>query len=328
VRPEPARSFEGFSEPRYTPVPDEFFDDLMVDLSLAEIRLVLYISRRTFGFKKRADAISLSQMEEGIRKKDGTVLDRGTGLSRRSILPALKSLIEKGIVVREERKNAEQGCQASVYSLRFKAPASTPLGEKFSPGGGEESSPTLGEAASPHKKQDSRNSFNNTPSIPHALTVEFYERLGRKVSPRKIQVGEGEVESLLAGGFSADEIRTGIDHIAKHYPDTQTISRLPFLIDQALSRQRRQPEAPPPEAKTRDERIEVDAQHAEEANAWFEGQIGQEQERLLGLAPKILSLQSTKIRWLWEKWKRSDPGIRFPTPFPGLEKSLENRKGA
>ncbi|MFH1262772.1 MAG: replication protein [Pseudomonadota bacterium] len=334
MRPDIARPFEGFSEPRYTPVPDEFFDDLMVGLSLAEIRLVLYISRRTFGFKKRADAISLSQMEGGIRRKDGTVLDRGTGLSRRSILPALKSLIEKGIVVREERKNPEHGWQSSVYSLRFKVKTAAPLGESSSSREGENASHTHEEAVSPHNKQDSTNSLNNTPSVPHVLTREFYEGLGRKVSPQKIEAGEGEIESLLQGGFSAEEIRTGIEHIAKHYPDTQTISRLPFLIDEALSRQSRRREAPPQaeatqrEEKTRQAQIEIDSRHSEEARTWFEGQVVEEQERLLGLAPQFLSLRSTKIRWLWEKWRRSEPGIFFPTPFPARESGLEERKGA
>ena len=69
--------FRGFSGPNYTPVPDELFDELMVELSGAELKVLLYIIRRTFGFKRDADMISLSQMLNGIRTPDGRVLDRG-----------------------------------------------------------------------------------------------------------------------------------------------------------------------------------------------------------------------------------------------------------
>ena len=53
-------TFQGFSAPNYTQVPDELFDDLMTDLSGAELKVLLYIIRRTFGFKKTEDTISLS----------------------------------------------------------------------------------------------------------------------------------------------------------------------------------------------------------------------------------------------------------------------------
>lgn len=44
--------FEGFSSPNFTSVPDEFFDVLAPRLSGSEVKVLLYIIRRTFGFKK------------------------------------------------------------------------------------------------------------------------------------------------------------------------------------------------------------------------------------------------------------------------------------
>ena len=61
----PSTCFAGFSSPNYTQVPDELFDVLLPALSDAELRVLLYIIRRTFGFKRDADAISLSQMVHG-----------------------------------------------------------------------------------------------------------------------------------------------------------------------------------------------------------------------------------------------------------------------
>ena len=47
--------FEGFYMPNTTAVPDNFFDVLMPTLSEAQLKVVLYIMRRTFGFKKNSD---------------------------------------------------------------------------------------------------------------------------------------------------------------------------------------------------------------------------------------------------------------------------------
>ena len=49
--------FQGFYVPNSTQVPDTLFDELMADLSGAELKVVLYIIRRTFGFKRQSDTI-------------------------------------------------------------------------------------------------------------------------------------------------------------------------------------------------------------------------------------------------------------------------------
>ena len=111
--------FAGFKNLNSTPIPDEFFDMLAVQLSEAELRVLLYIMRRTFGFKKTADAISLSQLTDGIRKRDGSMLDHGTGLSRPSVLKAINGLQTKGIIQIEKRTGFDGRNEVSIYSLRF-----------------------------------------------------------------------------------------------------------------------------------------------------------------------------------------------------------------
>src|SRR5947209_15972592 len=54
--------YEGFSSPLGTIVPDDVFDVLMPQLADPELRVLLYIIRRTFGFKRDHDDISLKQM--------------------------------------------------------------------------------------------------------------------------------------------------------------------------------------------------------------------------------------------------------------------------
>lgn len=129
--------FEGFAVPHYTQVPDELFDTLMPHLSGAELKVLLYIIRRTFGFKKPCDAISLSQMVSGIRTREGAVLDEGTGLGKSSVARALNSLEKKQIIVRVRSQGQSGGDAATSYALKMRDPVSqneTPPGAKMGHG--------------------------------------------------------------------------------------------------------------------------------------------------------------------------------------------------
>ncbi|MBN9387060.1 MAG: replication protein [Chloroflexi bacterium] len=125
-------TFSGFKNLNSTPIPDEFFDVLAVQLSEAELRVLLYIMRRTFGFKKKADAISLSQLTGGIRKRDGSVLDHGTGLSKPAVLKAVSGLQARGIITIEKRTGEDGRNEINVYQLRFADEPTTPSQPTFS----------------------------------------------------------------------------------------------------------------------------------------------------------------------------------------------------
>src|SRR5919205_1041943 len=106
---QPERQFEGFENPTTTPVPDVVFDEFLVWLGEAELKALMYIIRRTFGFKKDRDPISFNQFLKGIVTRDGRVLDRGCGIRDRTTLSkALKSLEAKGIV-RSDKGVDERG---------------------------------------------------------------------------------------------------------------------------------------------------------------------------------------------------------------------------
>jgi replication protein O len=111
--------FKGFVSPRYTQVPDELFDDLMAHLSGAELKVLLYIIRRTSGFKKDFYNISLKQICTGIMTKEGDVLDKGTGLSLSTVQIALKGLIDKNCVLTTRNRSKERGDEATTYSLNI-----------------------------------------------------------------------------------------------------------------------------------------------------------------------------------------------------------------
>lgn len=112
--------FSGFDSPNYTQVPDVVFDELLSELSESELKVLLYIIRRTFGFKRESDSISLRQMTDGITTRDGRRLDRGAGISKTSAVRGIKGLIDKGIIIAVRRRSDERGDEATTYQLRFR----------------------------------------------------------------------------------------------------------------------------------------------------------------------------------------------------------------
>ncbi len=112
--------YEGFSGPNGTIVPDDVFDLLAPQLKESELRVLLYIVRRTFGFGKNADAISLKQLTNGIVTRDGRVLDYGTGMSRKAVISGVRGLAQKGIITIEHRQSEKGDSQVNIYKLRFR----------------------------------------------------------------------------------------------------------------------------------------------------------------------------------------------------------------
>lgn len=106
--------------PNSTQIPDVILDQWMAELSGAEFKVLLYVARRTYGFGKESDNISLSQLATGIRRKDGSSLDRGTGLSRSGVKAACNGLIEKGLLIRSGNTSPDgREPEESTYRLNL-----------------------------------------------------------------------------------------------------------------------------------------------------------------------------------------------------------------
>lgn len=107
----------GFHKPTTTQTPDALFDYWQTRLTKAEMRVLLYAVRRTFGFKKDDDDISLDQFVHGIVTREGEVLDEGCGVSRSTLLSALKKLVDKGLLIKGRRTDQRNADEATNYRL-------------------------------------------------------------------------------------------------------------------------------------------------------------------------------------------------------------------
>jgi len=89
--------------PNFTKLPNVLIDEWLPFLSEVETKVLLVIMRKTFGWHKTRDRISLSQLEEM------------TGALRQAVLRATKSLAEKGIITKTVE--GKMGDQQTFYDL-------------------------------------------------------------------------------------------------------------------------------------------------------------------------------------------------------------------
>jgi hypothetical protein len=168
----PPLDFAGFVSPHYTQVPDEVFDLLMPYLTESELKVLLYICRRTFGFKKDADAISVEQMEKGIIRKDGRRLDYGTGLARKSVQRGIAGLIDRGLIIQVRTHDAAGRDQAPIYALRWQGrqfdALSSPTADNLSNVGASIVSPQQTDEST-HRNGSDRNLSNEQAALEGAL---------------------------------------------------------------------------------------------------------------------------------------------------------------
>jgi hypothetical protein len=105
-------------QPPFTPVPNVILDEWLTLLADQELRVLLYVLRRTKGFRKDSDAISLTQFTHGITTADGRVIDQGSGVkSRGHVNEAIKSLQQKGLLQIHKHLDSSGRKAANTYSV-------------------------------------------------------------------------------------------------------------------------------------------------------------------------------------------------------------------
>jgi len=129
-------------------IPNSVIDELLEKLTCAELKCYLFVVRKTKGWNKESDSISVSQFMEV------------TGLSNRSVITACESLVEMGLL---ERSGGER--KLNTYSVKaFEIPqtgeksSSDTTGENFSQTGEKSSSDTVKKV---HTQNNNKNTIQN-----------------------------------------------------------------------------------------------------------------------------------------------------------------------
>lgn len=87
----------------FTPIPNSILASWAKQYNLAEIRVLMFLAIKLWGWHKTMDRISLSQFEEG------------TALTRSNVIIAIKSLCKKGVI--RKLKIGEKGKEEVYYQL-------------------------------------------------------------------------------------------------------------------------------------------------------------------------------------------------------------------
>jgi hypothetical protein len=102
--------------PNATQIPNAILDLLVPFLHDREARVLMYLCRRTYGFQRQSDQVSLTQFVEGLRTEE-RCLDFGAGVSRRHTIRTLAFLKALGIV--EQLEGGQGRGRIPVYRINL-----------------------------------------------------------------------------------------------------------------------------------------------------------------------------------------------------------------
>jgi hypothetical protein len=115
-------SFSGFAIPtsNYFRLPNCWTDITASITSLAELKIVEYVARHTwgwqeYGIKKR---ICIDEFMYGRKRTDGTRIDKGTGLSKQSVIDGIKRAVAHEYL-EEEIDRRDRGRVHKYYTLKI-----------------------------------------------------------------------------------------------------------------------------------------------------------------------------------------------------------------
>lgn len=141
-------TFDGFPTPtkNFFSMPNAITDIIADITNMAELKVILYVIRHTWGFHEygKPKAISVDEFMNGRRTRDGKGrMDKGTGLSHHSVIDGLKRAVEHEYLICEV-DDSDLARVKKSYSLKMASEEATP-GEEFAPpeefAPGEESTP-------------------------------------------------------------------------------------------------------------------------------------------------------------------------------------------
>lgn len=127
--------FEGFEQPEenWSKLPNQLIDLLPQIETLGEMKIILYTLRHTWGFRDDYKKITLDEFENGRKRRDGTRLDKGTGLSKPTIINGIKRAISHRFLY-SFTDTGDLGRAKKFYSLSQEGLKNlTPTIKKFNP---------------------------------------------------------------------------------------------------------------------------------------------------------------------------------------------------
>ncbi len=111
-------NFNGFTKPQenWSKLPHQFIERLNTINSLAELKIILYTIRHTWGYGDDYKKITVDEFMNGRKRKDGSRIDNGTGLVKTSVISGIKKAIKDEFLF-EYIDDSDKGRIKKIYSL-------------------------------------------------------------------------------------------------------------------------------------------------------------------------------------------------------------------
>ena len=119
-------TFPGFDVPHenWSKLPHAFIDALNMVETVGELKTILYILRHTWGYHDDQKKITLDEFANGRKRRDGSRIDGGTGLSIPTIRNGLERAEEHGFIV-VETDDRDKARVKKFYSLSMQGQKQT-----------------------------------------------------------------------------------------------------------------------------------------------------------------------------------------------------------
>lgn len=103
----------------YTKLPHALIE-LLPRLGEAELKIILYIMRHTWGFQEfdKPKKITVDEFMHGRKRSDGTRMDNGTGLSNWGVQDGIAKAIKHGFVICKV-DDRDKGRIKKYYALKI-----------------------------------------------------------------------------------------------------------------------------------------------------------------------------------------------------------------
>lgn len=116
-------TFGGFDTPssNYFKLPKEWTDLTSAINTVAEIKVVEYVLKHTWGFQEfgLAKRISINEFMSGRKTRGGERMDKGTGLSKPAVIDGLQKAVAHGLLI-EEIDDTDKARVRKSYALKMR----------------------------------------------------------------------------------------------------------------------------------------------------------------------------------------------------------------
>ncbi len=118
------KEFAGFPAPtkNFFSLPNEMINIIAHITNLAELKVIIYVIRHTWGFHEYGikKAITTDEFMHGRKRNDDMRMDEGTGLSNRSVIDGLRAAVEHGYL-EYELDETDKARKVKSYALKMQS---------------------------------------------------------------------------------------------------------------------------------------------------------------------------------------------------------------